>query len=422
METEASFHVIKPEPGLEPNIQSSLLTSASAMESPFGRIKQEEDTDTVETQAFMPAEEQVDDSSIHDQQINTTNNQPAVLVYNITAALGDIAEQVHVNTTPHHPGIDFEAGVQRADVDFDEEGDSDCEITEGEKESEKEIDDRAINNPTHQIGLAAEFRDFNLASEGLVNSDMESEPNDDETNIFIDFDDNPDVRAAEVASGSSSSGEESVIEQCVSDGLSSMGNINTTDFFDEHYLRHIIAGRPVQLTDLLCSRDTPGRGLYKLEKALDYDDHRASELQRMKRYVEAALESVDLRQALLRKALHISKTNLSKACIRNGIPDELWQEYEAFCESLEPQFGSRGGWSITCFEDHKGSYVEYDRDLALFVQSAEMPLEACNFRCEASVVKVHGKPEYVVEFWPLASPEPQAQGGNTWGEHYVSTT
>ncbi|ROV92835.1 hypothetical protein VPNG_09124 [Cytospora leucostoma] len=337
MYSEAFDHEIKPEPSSEPNLQPSFATFVSA------RMKREEDNDMVETRASVPAEEQLDDFSVHDQQTDTTNNQPAVLVYDITAALGDIGERVHVNTTRHSVGIDFEAGVQHADVDFDEEDDSDYELTEGEDEINKQIDDKAINNPAEQTGLTAEFRDFNLAGEELAHIDTDSEPNDDETNLFIDFDDNPDVRAAELASGSSSSGEESDIEQFVCDDLSSMGNINTTDLLHEHHSRRTIAGRPVKLTDFLYSPDTPGRGLYKLEKALDYEDHRASELQRMKRYVESALEGVELRQAQLRNALHTSRTDFSKACVKKGLSDELWQEYEAFCESLEPQFGSRGG-------------------------------------------------------------------------------
>lgn len=104
-----------------------------------------------------------------------------------------------------------------------------------------------------------------------------------------------------------------------------------------------------------------------------------------------------------------------------GISRELYDAYEAFCQSLDPAFGQRGGFDITCSGDHKGSYIRYDPELALFKQFVEMPYSKCNFRSEASVEETGWAKErvHVVQFWPLKAPEPLHGTAATWGEQYV---
>lgn len=138
----------------------------------------------------------------------------------------------------------------------------------------------------------------------------------------------------------------------------------------------------------MSSSDAPGRGLFKVERALEHEDQRAAELEETMWHIEAELRGANSRQAELLTAITAAEYDFSEVCANAGISNELWREYEAFCESLEPSFGSRGGWSVTCYQNHGGSYVGYDPDLDLFMQSAKMPLGACNFRCEASIDSV----------------------------------
>lgn len=100
-----------------------------------------------------------------------------------------------------------------------------------------------------------------------------------------------------------------------------------------------------------------------------------------------------------------------------GVSQEVFQAYEEFYKSLNPQFSQRGGFSITCHANHGGSYLVYDKKLTLFRENVEGPYDACNFRCEASVTE-RKKP--IVEFWPIRYPEPKSGKETTWGEHYVS--
>ncbi|TVY81086.1 hypothetical protein LSUE1_G003165 [Lachnellula suecica] len=101
----------------------------------------------------------------------------------------------------------------------------------------------------------------------------------------------------------------------------------------------------------------------------------------------------------------------------SGISQELYDAYEAFCESLNPEFGQRGGFSVTCNTPPQGtchSYVEYDPEFALFKEYVDIPYESCNFRCEAGRI---GE-DHFVEFWPIKAPEPLTGSEATWEEQY----
>lgn len=108
-----------------------------------------------------------------------------------------------------------------------------------------------------------------------------------------------------------------------------------------------------------------------------------------------------------------------------GISQQLFDAYEEFCTSLEPEFGQRGGFSITCFGQQKKikKYTRYDPQYELFKQNVEMPYAYCNFRCEPSSVPSlteEDTEEDIVEFWPIPSPEPRSGRELTWGDQYVS--
>ena len=113
-----------------------------------------------------------------------------------------------------------------------------------------------------------------------------------------------------------------------------------------------------------------------------------------------------------------------------GVSSELLDEYQAFCESLQPNTGI-SGFSILCDESHGGDYVDYDPEFEHFKDNVEMCYKKRNFRCEASSraseSRVLGRRtkrakvmEHVVEFFPLPDTEPLTGGQGTWGEQYVS--
>jgi hypothetical protein len=102
-----------------------------------------------------------------------------------------------------------------------------------------------------------------------------------------------------------------------------------------------------------------------------------------------------------------------------GISLELLQEYDAFCESLHPEFGLRSGFSITCYGPHDGNYITYDPTFNIFKDCVEMPHKEYNWRCEASTTNTH-IPEDIVDFFPIARPEPLTGVEISWGDRFVS--
>jgi len=139
-------------------------------------------------------------------------------------------------------------------------------------------------------------------------------------------------------------------------------------------------------------------------------------LEETKRRTE--LKIVELRARIEEfEKLKISKEEKFISILENsGIFRSLYEEYEAFCESLNPLFDQRGGFSVTCHALHNGSYVEYDPEFLIFKECIEMPYNCCNFRCEAGPEKANG---YEVEFWSIKPPEPLTGEESTWGEQYV---
>lgn len=242
---------------------------------------------------------------------------------------------------------------------------------------------------------------------------------DEQRGIFVDFDEEPDVDDDEARSVHE---QDNQIEEDIGFGFGSIEDFvypRTSQIIS----RHLSAPNQQSLktlNDLLSSRNAPGRGLYSVEKVLEHEAGRVAELEEKMKYIEAELLEVRARRDKADEIVRNARTTFSIARGIAHIDDGLWKEYEAFCESLEPKFGNRGGWSVTCFENHNGSYANWDPNLDLFMESAEMPLRSCNFRCEASAVECMGRTEYVVEFWPLAIPEPRTEIARTWRHQYVS--
>jgi hypothetical protein len=49
----------------------------------------------------------------------------------------------------------------------------------------------------------------------------------------------------------------------------------------------------------------------------------------------------------------------------SGVPQKLYNLYLAFCESLDPEFGQRGGFSVTWNADHQGSVLSSSSIISL---------------------------------------------------------
>lgn len=366
------------------------------------------------------------------------NHEPRV-VYHVAADRDGEAEDVHVYQSPNNP-VNFFAGVHHSEVNWvssesESEGASQ-ESDDGDKSpmqcssniASGPHDDYEATSNTLPLSNATEAND-----ETSGNSHQCTMPNlhelhyddvhDKERSIFVDFDSDTDVDDDEARSTHE---EDNKIEEDIGFGFGSIEDFvypQTSEIIAQHL------STPDQqsfatLNDLLSSPNAPGRGLYKVEKVLEHEEGRVAELEEKKRYIEAELEEVRARRDRANEIVQNARLSFYKSFRASGIRNDLWRAYEAFCESLEPQFGNRGGWSVTCFENHNGSYIQWDPELELLLESAEMPLGNCNFRCEATTVKVMGRTEYVVEFWPLASPEPlmwrHTGIARTWGQQYVS--
>ncbi|KAJ4412123.1 hypothetical protein N0V82_008834 [Gnomoniopsis sp. IMI 355080] len=273
-----------------------------------------------------------------------------------------------------------------------------------------------------------------------------------ETSIFTDFNGPPEVVAEEMKDFSSD-GETTLDTESSSDSEEDEGDeVDAANAADHEPIIHnspelgatvahldeavVSSGgphnKPTSFTRLLDSPYAPTRGTFDMELSLKEDEAEVEFLKTEKKRVKLLLKQAKDRCQETRQKLEFSNKAFKALREYNGIPAELWREYEAFCESLEPRFGCRGGWSVTCFADHKNSYVNYDPQLSLFMESAEFPLglHNCNFRCEAYTVDVPSPKarldpdcppagqEYVVEFWPVASPVPRTGIETTWGEQY----
>ncbi|KAG6368246.1 hypothetical protein INS49_002447 [Diaporthe citri] len=364
-------------------------------------------------------------------------DQQPLVVYHVAADCDGEAEDVHVYQTPNNT-VDFFAGVQNSEFNWDSsESDSEGEMQESDEgdKSPMQCSSNLASGPQNDCDPTSNNLPFLSAME--ANDETSGSPHqfimpnlhelayddvhDKERSIFVDFDEDADVDDDEARSIYE---EDNKIEEDIGFGFGSIKSFvypQTSQIIVQHL------SAPDQqsfatLNDLLSSHNAPGRGLYNVEKVLEHEEGRAAELEEKKRYIEAELEEVRARRDRADEIVRKARAAFSKARGASGIRNDLWKEYEAFCESLEPKFGNRGGWSVNCFENHNGSYIQWDPELELLLQSAEMPLGSCNFRCEATTVKAMGRTEYVVEFWPLANPEPRTIGhtgiARTWKQQY----
>ncbi|KAI1299535.1 hypothetical protein F5Y03DRAFT_365684 [Xylaria venustula] len=145
-------------------------------------------------------------------------------------------------------------------------------------------------------------------------------------------------------------------------------------------------------------------------------------LEEMKQELEEKLEEARKKQEDLKSEITGCRDRFCQMVNDGGISMKLWDAYQDFCESMEPEFGSTRGWSITCESDHRGSYVEYDPTFALLKEHSELPWSEHNFRCEPTIdptKSTYDSPaREVVEFWPVENIVSGIEIASTWGDLY----
>lgn len=361
------------------------------------------------------------------------DSQPSVF-HRMEADRESEAEDIHENRVPNNT-VYFHAGIKEYESTFVSSGcesDGGMQELDGGNNSPMQCSSNIGNDPhDHAEVMSNSLSPVNTAEEivqtpygpcDLVMIATNSPANNDvrdEQSIFVDSEGDTNVG---IDATRSVKQQDSQIEEDIGSGSGSIKSFvcpQTTQIISKHL------STPSQqsfktLNDLLSSHNAPGRGLYSVEKVLEHEEARADELEEKMKEIAAELEEVKARRDRAEDIVRNADSTFSKARSAAGIHDQLWKEYEAFCQSLEPKFGNRGGWSVTCFENHGGSYVKWDPSLELFIESAEMSLGSCNFRCEATTVERMGRTEYVVEFWPLANLEARSETARTWRQQYVS--
>lgn len=202
---------------------------------------------------------------------------------------------------------------------------------------------------------------------------------------------------------------------------------NTTESMPEVPSDLMLAG-PAVASFVQLHRDPRTHSVRMLRSELIAKQRHRDGLNQTKRRVEQELAVAEMDCQSIEREIRSAVMKNSANPTASGISDELWDEYESFCKSLEPQSRNTDGWSITCTENHQGSYVHYDPDLILFKQCAEDSeishdgYRLCNFRSESTTIHASDRitpVEYVVEFWPISYPENEAEI-MTWSEQYVS--
>jgi hypothetical protein len=182
------------------------------------------------------------------------------------------------------------------------------------------------------------------------------------------------------------------------------------------------------------SEDTRLRPTVSLDEDCDNLRWKLLELEEAKNKIGLLIKIREAQLQAAETSKEAAEENFETHLEHSGISRELYQAYQAFCDSLDPEFGQRGGFSITCDADHKGLYPEYDPGFLVFKECIETSYTQCNFRCEASkeyasirtldkkTNQMGWQPgwNFVVEFWPIKPPEPLMGTESTWGDQYVS--
>jgi hypothetical protein len=335
------------------------------------------------------------------------------------------------------------ASPTTSEVSYDSSHTSDYEYGDT-TDQEREIEEEGIDTH-HDMAKAIAFtyneddmeyeadNGRHMFDDGL--SDDESVDSDASTN-YEELTE-PDIITRLIRISDSATSDESVAEDIVEEASE---YVCTSEEEDSDELEHTVSA-PIE-QDATMGDETPAPApqrrnlseLHKQQTALSRCmENRDRTLWHLKS-IQEQIRQLELELPIAEAALEQTEESVEAKQSQNeaelqasGISTELFEAYQDFCESLHPEFGLREGFSIECNAPHNDSYVQYDPEFEIFKDCVEIPYNNCNFRCEASSLRVPEFPSRplayrsvaVVEFYPIKCPE-GLNGEVTWGELYVS--
>ncbi|KAI1283459.1 hypothetical protein F5Y07DRAFT_394367 [Xylaria sp. FL0933] len=152
--------------------------------------------------------------------------------------------------------------------------------------------------------------------------------------------------------------------------------------------------------------------IYSLTRKLESFKSEEKKLLRKRAAVNSGLETVRKKQKLMKAQIDERQESMRVERNAAGISDELWREYEAFCESLQLDDYKQSrlfAWDESCND----SYSEYDPDFESLCSAVGGKSGCWRCECVATFTK-SGKPiGFQVDYYALPAPIE-----STWGmEH-----
>ncbi|KAI0434601.1 hypothetical protein F5Y09DRAFT_236024 [Xylaria sp. FL1042] len=150
--------------------------------------------------------------------------------------------------------------------------------------------------------------------------------------------------------------------------------------------------------------------MYSLTQQLESFKSQEQELVRKRAAVNSELSAVRKKQKPIETQVDKRKESMRTKRSAAGISEELWREYEAFCETLQPNGGGKRR-SFVWNENYNDSYIEYDPKL----EALKSAVEPGNWRCEcvASYTKSGTPIGYLVDYFAVKAPKDRS-----WGDSF----
>ncbi|KAI3325158.1 hypothetical protein HD806DRAFT_553269 [Xylariaceae sp. AK1471] len=135
-------------------------------------------------------------------------------------------------------------------------------------------------------------------------------------------------------------------------------------------------------------------------------------LVRKRKAISKDLLNIRKRQKILETQVEENEQSMQADREAVGISRELWREYEAFCEALQPE-EDMGQRSLEINEDYNESYLKYDRKFELLKSVVGVAYKERIWRCNrVASYSTGGAPiGYQVQYYTLKRLE-----GTTWRE------
>ncbi|KAI1422229.1 hypothetical protein F5Y12DRAFT_645083 [Xylaria sp. FL1777] len=148
--------------------------------------------------------------------------------------------------------------------------------------------------------------------------------------------------------------------------------------------------------------------VYSLTQQVELSQSQEQDLERKRDNLTKTLSTMRKRRKTidiqLKACQQIMRTERNAA----GISEELWREYEAFCETLQPN-GSKERHSFAWNESYNDSYIKYDPNFTTLDSTTKQ--EPANWRCDCVTFYTKGGTpiRYEVDYYRLTKVE-----GTTW--------